>query len=69
MIEKYIISNLKKEIHFLEKKELFILSMWKLTLGYHIHNCLWLVSQNPGTAHLPLFNSEEVHAGQHICGV
>jgi hypothetical protein len=33
MMEKYVISKLKNEFIF-ENKELFILSMWKLTLGY-----------------------------------
>jgi len=36
-MEKFIISKLKKEIHFLKKK-IFVLSMWKLTLGMVIGN-------------------------------
>ncbi len=33
-MEKHIISKLKNEFSFLGKKKLFVLSMWKLTLGY-----------------------------------
>jgi hypothetical protein len=36
MMEKYIISILFFKIIFWKKKNEFILSMWKLTLGYGI---------------------------------
>jgi len=48
MMEKLIISKLKIEIHFL-KKNLFVLSMWKLTLGHG--NWKYMISsESPGKA-------------------
>jgi hypothetical protein len=43
MMEKYLSSKFKNAFIFW-KKNLFVLLVWKLTLGYNIHNRHWFVS-------------------------